>query len=142
MYYRRITSATTSQSSEEREYVGTVRDVQLNQSLAVVLTDSKATLHPIECTFTPYIYVIHSVIRIADLLSHPIPHSHYFYSLPMSPSLPQNTHTHTLTCTYTHTHTHTQLKKHIPSFSFPIHSITHISRSNENISRKRRGVIF
>ena len=30
--------------------MGTVRDVQMNQTLAVVLTDTKATLHPIECT--------------------------------------------------------------------------------------------
>ena len=52
VYFRRINSTVSAQQSEEREYVGTVRDVQMNQSLAVVLTDSKATLHPIECTYS------------------------------------------------------------------------------------------
>ena len=51
VYYRSYAASTTPQHAEEREYTGTVRDVQLNQNMAVVLTDSKATLHPIECTY-------------------------------------------------------------------------------------------
>jgi hypothetical protein len=51
VYYRSYAPAPAAQHNEEREYTGTVRDVQLNQSMAVVLTDSKATLHPIECTY-------------------------------------------------------------------------------------------
>ena len=49
VYYHRITrdkgeTATVS----DQEYVGTVVEVRLNATFAVVLTDSKATLHPIE----------------------------------------------------------------------------------------------
>lgn len=58
MYYRSYAPAPAAQHSEEREYTGTVRDVQLNQSMAVVLTDSKATLHPIECTYGACTYFI------------------------------------------------------------------------------------
>jgi WD repeat-containing protein 19 len=48
VYYHRIATSANAQHVHEQEYVGTVREVQLNKSYAVVLTDSKATLHPIE----------------------------------------------------------------------------------------------
>ena len=48
VYYHRIIVNPTAQHVHEQEYVGTVREVQLNKNYAVVLTDSKATLHPIE----------------------------------------------------------------------------------------------
>ena len=109
VYYRRITSATASQTSEEREYVGTVRDVQLNQSLAVVLTDSKATLHPIECMS------VHVVCSVICYISTPF---YYYSTLPSSiqflfrtptPS-PFAPHKHTRTYSYTQTRTHVLLR--------------------------------
>ncbi len=55
VYYHRINSSrgnnnnnVSSQPVHEQEYVGVVKEVQLNQDYAVVLTDSKAILHPIE----------------------------------------------------------------------------------------------
>ena len=53
VYYHRI--APRDKGGEgavvsEQEYVGTVREVRLNATFAVVLTDGKATLHPIEAS--------------------------------------------------------------------------------------------
>lgn len=45
VYYHKISPPTLV---NDQEYVGTVREVQLNQTFAVVFTDSKAMLHPIE----------------------------------------------------------------------------------------------
>jgi len=45
VYFHRISS---DQQVSEQEYVGTVKEVQLNNHFAVVLTDNKATLHAIE----------------------------------------------------------------------------------------------
>ena len=114
VFFRRISTSASAQSSEEREYVGTVRDVQLNQSLAVILTDSKATLHPIECTyilliFKLFIYLFTYLfftlyLSLSFYLSLYLSFSFYsfFFSL-ISP--------HTQTCSHLpppppHTHTH------------------------------------
>lgn len=49
VYFHRINSQSNSATTcNEQEYVGTVKGICLNQAYAVVLTDSKATLHPIE----------------------------------------------------------------------------------------------
>lgn len=49
VYYHRITPNTSSQAPiNEQEYVGIVKEVQLNQVYSVILTDSKAIIHPIE----------------------------------------------------------------------------------------------
>lgn len=48
VYYHKITASNGSNVVNEQEYVGTVREVQLNQKFAVVLTDNKAMLHQIE----------------------------------------------------------------------------------------------
>jgi len=52
VYYHRIAAGRdkvdSSASVSEQEYLGTVRDVRLNATFAVVLADNKATLHPIE----------------------------------------------------------------------------------------------
>ena len=125
VFFRRISTSASAQSSEEREYVGTVRDVQLNQSLAVILTDSKATLHPIECTyilliFKLFIYLFTYLfftlyLSLSFYLSLYLSFSFYsfFFSL-ISP--------HTQTCSHLpppHTHTHiliapTQRHSHLP----------------------------
>jgi WD repeat-containing protein 19 len=49
VYYHRITPNTSGQAPvNEQEYVGIVKEVQLNQVYSVILTDSKAIIHPIE----------------------------------------------------------------------------------------------
>ena len=49
VYYHRIANTNgVSQTVKEEEYVGIVKEVQLNSNFAAILTDSKAILHPIE----------------------------------------------------------------------------------------------
>lgn len=48
VYYHRITNSASSQPINEQEYIGVVKEVQLNSTYAVILTDSKAIIHPIE----------------------------------------------------------------------------------------------
>ena len=49
VYYHRITANSASQTPiNEQEYVGIVKEVQLNHVYSAILTDSKAMIHPIE----------------------------------------------------------------------------------------------
>mmetsp|Transcript_23630 Transcript_23630/g.32414 ORF Transcript_23630/g.32414 Transcript_23630/m.32414 type:complete len:1528 (-) Transcript_23630:123-4706(-) len=49
VYYHRITPNGAGQAPiNEQEYVGIVKEVQLNHAFSVILTDSKAMIHPIE----------------------------------------------------------------------------------------------
>lgn len=48
VYYHRLNSGNSATPVHEQEYVGIVKEVQINSDYAVVLTDSKAILHPIE----------------------------------------------------------------------------------------------
>jgi WD repeat-containing protein 19 len=50
VYYHKIIPTGSISDASEQEYVGTVREIQLNHTYSVVLTDSKATLHHIEQT--------------------------------------------------------------------------------------------
>lgn len=54
VYYHRLAegSSDVSQPINEQEYVGVVKEVQLNATFAVILTDSKAIIHPIESSPT------------------------------------------------------------------------------------------
>jgi len=49
-YHRLIDGPDSAQPVNEQEYVGIVKEVQLNGNFAVILTDSKAMIHPIEQT--------------------------------------------------------------------------------------------
>lgn len=55
VYYHRIGTSEDNSTSvvHEQEYPGTVREVHLNATYAVVMTDNKAHLHPIEPDATP-----------------------------------------------------------------------------------------
>jgi WD repeat-containing protein 19 len=48
VYYHRIGSSENTPPVNEQEYIGIVKEVQLNSDFAVILTDSKAIIHPIE----------------------------------------------------------------------------------------------
>eukprot|EP01038_Epipyxis_sp_PR26KG_P006561 gene6561-9018_t len=49
VYYHRISDNNNNQQTvNEQEYIGVVKEVQLNQNFAAILTDSKAMIHPIE----------------------------------------------------------------------------------------------
>ncbi len=50
VYYHRIGATESTPPVNEQEYIGMVKEVQLNNDFAVILTDSKAIIHPIEAS--------------------------------------------------------------------------------------------
>lgn len=50
VYYHRISPNSGSPVVNEQEYIGVVKEIQLNHNFAAILTDSKCILHPIEAT--------------------------------------------------------------------------------------------
>ena len=53
VFYHRITPNNSNQPPiNEQEYVGVVKEIQLNHHYVAILTDSKATIHPIESSPT------------------------------------------------------------------------------------------
>lgn len=159
VYFRRITASASAQQSEEREYVGTVRDVQLNQSLAVVLTDSKATLHPIECTQSsavrsyPYIRALLTRSFCSDNLYDAISfYSNLFYfTHHPTPSYLQQVHLTliTLICRIKHCY---KLRLTYAIIQLFIHTFVHLfilfsswsqhPRTNKDIPHTRRGILL